>query len=96
MDKSMTLIYKEKEYELTELVDPITNEYYDIIAIFEVKWHKWDCIKNEFVDCNKEDKDAEDYYHFIDYYYGATDNEDILIKDAKSRIDYVLSKGDRL
>lgn len=89
----MRLNYKENTYELTELIDPKDRASFDIIAIFKVRNCKWD--NNKLVNCTEEESETE-LLDFITYFYGASDNEDILIKDAKSRIDYVLSKGDRL
>ena len=90
----MRINYEGQEYELTELVEPTNGATFDIIAIFKVVYRKWDQETLRFVDCekNEKDDDVEDFLEFVDYFYGASDNEDLLIEDAQRWLDIVKNK----
>ena len=75
----MELKHKGKTYELVELKEPITNELFDIIAIFETR----------------KDGDFWELGDFVNYFYGASvESEENIKSIALDYIkEYELSKG---
>ena len=82
----MRFNYKDNDYELTELYEPNSNETFDIIAIFRIKYCIWQ--EMELIEVSKEVYerfyDNFEKLEFVDYFYGA--DEDI-VELAKKCID---------
>lgn len=93
----MRINYEGQEYELTELVEPTNGASFDIIAIFKVVYRKWDQETLRFIDYEKDenDDDIEDFLEFVDYFYGASDNKDLLIEDTQWRLE-ILKKMNKI
>lgn len=86
----MRFEYKDKKFELMEMKEPNKNETFDIIGIFKVVPHR--IINNELVKCSWDECEFEKY-EFVDYFYGVTSNE-LIIMDAKEIIDLKKNKED--
>ena len=85
----MRMTYKGNDYELTELKEPNRNESFDIIAIFRVDHFIW--VYGDLVKVSKEEYEKYDEHleklRFVDYFYGADDEDENLIEMAKEYID---------
>lgn len=85
----MKFTYKNIDFELCEMVEPYTNQTFDILAIFKVKYV---IINKDFekIEVSKnEDYEFEDY-EYINYFCNQGDaHENIEI--AKSYIDDFLN-----
>lgn len=85
----MRFTYKNNEYELMEMKEPNKNESFDVIAIFQVIYidSVYDCKvpKEVYDDC--EDGSVIEKYQPINYFYGADNEDEELIKIAKEYID---------
>lgn len=77
------LYYKNREFELCELMDLGREASHDICAIFEIKYYKLDDADNK-VYVDKKDDDCLMEYVFINYMYGADEieySEDLVVDD---------------
>ena len=85
----MRFNYKDNDYELTELKEPNKNEILDIIAIFKIKYCVWN--DGDLVEVSKEEYEESDEQfkklEFIDYFYGANEEDEVLISTSKEIID---------
>ena len=88
-DHTMRFNYKDNDYELTELKEPKKNEIFDIIAIFKIKYCVWN--DGDLVEVSKEVYEESDEQfkklEFIDYFYGANEEDEVLISISKEIID---------
>lgn len=88
-DHTMRFNYKDNEYELTELKEPNKNETFDIIAVFKIKYCIWE--DGDLVEVSKETYEESDEQfekmEFIDYFYGADEEDEALISISKEIID---------
>ena len=81
----MKFTYKQNDFELALLDEPHNNQTFGILAIFRVKYIKWDKKGNHIEVFNGEEFDIEDY-EYINYFCDQENNEDNL-KYAKEYID---------
>jgi hypothetical protein len=85
MVNKMKFNYKQNDYELMEMIEPHKNETFGILAIFKVKYIKWDEKDDKIEVFNGEEYEIEEY-EFINYFCDQEDEEDNL-KYAKEYID---------
>lgn len=85
----MRFNYKNNDYELAELTEPNKNETFDIIAIFKIKYYVWEGLelKEVFKDVYDKTDDNFEKMEMVDYFFGADDEDDVLISTAKEIID---------
>ena len=97
----MDFIFENNLYTLTELCEPNARGSYDIIAIFknheflkddktcEIVEEISEAEAQKIYNCEKETPKGtyiEHYFEFINYFYGADEEESELIKTAKEFI----------
>lgn len=85
----MRFNYKDNDYELTELKEPNKDETLDIIAVFKIKYCIWQ--NDELVEVTKgvyeNSDDKFEKMELVDYFYGADDEDEVLISTSKEIID---------
>lgn len=85
----MRFNYKNKDYELAELVEPNKNETFDINAIFELVCCIWK--DNDLVQVTKDEYEKSnnnfEKLELVDYFYGSDEDDDSLVSVAKEFID---------
>ena len=88
-EHTMRFNYKNNDYELAELTEPNKNETFDIIAIFKIKYYVWEGLELKEVSKDVYDKTDDNFekMEMVDYFFGADDEDDVLISTAKEIID---------
>lgn len=86
----MEILYKGNYYELVELKEPNEESSFDIIAIFKSRYYKYD--GDEQINITKEEfeegiETSWELGEFINYFYGASDQEEMIENIAKGYID---------
>ena len=86
----MEILYKGNYYELAELKEPNEESSFDIIAIFKSRYYKYDGDKQ--INITKEEfengiETSWELGNFINYFYGASDQEEKNVSIAKEYID---------
>lgn len=90
MVNKMKFTYKQNDYEIMLMDDPYDHTTFGMIAIFKVKYIKWDEDDNKIEVAAYDEYDIEEY-EFINYFCDQEDEEDNL-KFAKEYIDEHLAK----
>ena len=89
----MKFTYKQNDFELSLMDEPNTNQTFGMIAIFKVKYIKWDKNDTPIEVLPNEDFEIEEY-EYINYFCDQENDEDNL-KYAKEYIDDYLKALDQ-
>lgn len=89
----MKFSYKNYDFELSLMDEPNKNETFGILAIFRVKYVKWDENDNKIEVLPNENFEMEEY-EYIDYFCDQ-ENDDDNLKYAKEYIDEYLKAQDQ-